>query len=389
MTTQLKIDTIANSELFTGIDLPGITAIANNSEIIEFPANYKIIKQGEINNSVYIIISGEINITKSHNSEELIISTLKHTQTFGESGLLKKHYAIANVITNTPVKLLRIPYIIIKNTIDIYRDVCVNIASSYSDRLNYTNAVTLLHYKQREDEFQKRIRLGTFLIDIIIALSIYIGVLMVYNRYHINSANFNTTFITSILLIILFLCCLIILNNQKIPLEKCGVSLDVSRQAIMESILYTGFVFIILILLKILYLFIYSKISLRNIFDFYPMYDHNGAYMGMYYYFLAMGIYSLFVPIQEFLYRGCLQGVIHNYYHDNNKLHKWQAIFIANVVFTASHAHIYGYELPVFLLGFFWGWLYFRSQNLIPVCISHILIAIWAFFIVGFTGIVN
>ena len=48
----------------------------------------------------------------------------------------------------------------------------------------------------------------------------------------------------------------------------------------------------------------------------------------------------------------------------------------------------YQLALLVFVIGFFWGCLYQKQKTLVGVITSHILIGVWAFFILGIQSIV-
>ena len=87
--------------------------------------------------------------------------------------------------------------------------------------------------------------------------------------------------------------------------------------------------------------------------------------------------YVVFIPFQELIYRGGLQGALEHFLSGPRA--KWQAIFASNIIFSAAHLYISpGFSLVAFFTGLFWGWLYARQKGLIGVSVSHILLGIWA-----------
>lgn len=93
--------------------------------------------------------------------------------------------------------------------------------------------------------------------------------------------------------------------------------------------------------------------------------------------------YVLFVPLQELMVRGTLQGPLQELLISPHKV-LW-AVLVSNLIFSTTHFHIsLGIGLVVYLPGLFWGWLYARHRTLVGVTLSHQLLGIWALFVVSF-----
>ena len=98
--------------------------------------------------------------------------------------------------------------------------------------------------------------------------------------------------------------------------------------------------------------------------------------------------YSIFSPIQEFIARGGIQSAFQELLISKHK--NLIAVLIANIMFSMTHLHISTViALVVFIPGLFWGWLYYRHKTLIGVCISHIIIGLFAIRVVGFPDLSN
>ena len=103
---------------------------------------------------------------------------------------------------------------------------------------------------------------------------------------------------------------------------------------------------------------------------------------------LTVVAYSTFSPIQEFIARGGIQSAFQELLISKHK--NLIAVLIANIMFSMTHIHISTViALVVFIPGLFWGWLYYRQKTLIGVCISHIIIGLFAIRVVGFPYLSN
>jgi len=92
--------------------------------------------------------------------------------------------------------------------------------------------------------------------------------------------------------------------------------------------------------------------------------------------------YVVFVPFQELIYRGGLQGALEHFL--TGRWRSWMAIFGSNIIFSAGHLYIsIGLSVTALLAGLFWGWLYSRQRRLAGVSVSHIVLGFFAFEVVG------
>jgi membrane protease YdiL (CAAX protease family) len=67
---------------------------------------------------------------------------------------------------------------------------------------------------------------------------------------------------------------------------------------------------------------------------------------------------------------------------------RFLAILVANLVFSMTHVHLSTFfALLVFVPGLVWGWLYSRHRTLLGISVSHIVVGLVAFSIVGFDAL--
>jgi membrane protease YdiL (CAAX protease family) len=98
--------------------------------------------------------------------------------------------------------------------------------------------------------------------------------------------------------------------------------------------------------------------------------------------------YSLLSPVQEFIARGVLQSSFERFYANKNRV--FLSILISNALFSAAHVHLSSlFAATVFIPGFLWGYLYHRHRSILGVSISHIIIGLYAVYILRFVMMAN
>jgi membrane protease YdiL (CAAX protease family) len=107
-------------------------------------------------------------------------------------------------------------------------------------------------------------------------------------------------------------------------------------------------------------------------------------------YLSAMGTYSAFVPLQELVARAGLQGTLQHFAPTPPNTVNWKAILISNLLFSAAHAFIgFWFCVAAFVPGIFWGWMFAKQRSLIGVTVSHIMVGVWALFVLGVRSVVG
>ncbi len=101
-------------------------------------------------------------------------------------------------------------------------------------------------------------------------------------------------------------------------------------------------------------------------------------------YWLAVGLYVLLTPVQEFVARCGIQAPLYAFLQGNELRRRSLAIIVSNLVFSAAHAHIgLVFALVTFVPGLFWGWIFARTNSLLAVSISHFLVGGAGIFLFG------
>jgi membrane protease YdiL (CAAX protease family) len=101
-------------------------------------------------------------------------------------------------------------------------------------------------------------------------------------------------------------------------------------------------------------------------------------------YWFAVTLYLLLTPVQEFVARCGIQAPLYAFLQGSELKRRGLAIVVSNLVFSAAHTHIgLIFALATFIPGLFWGWIFARTNSLLAVSLSHLLIGGAGIFLFG------
>ena len=95
--------------LFSGLDTKSLSMMMPLFENEVFPANTKVLREGEFGDSMYIIADGEVSVTKyNEEGNEIFITKLKTGSYFGEVALIDSQPRSANINAENETSVLRL-----------------------------------------------------------------------------------------------------------------------------------------------------------------------------------------------------------------------------------------------------------------------------------------
>ena len=101
-------------------------------------------------------------------------------------------------------------------------------------------------------------------------------------------------------------------------------------------------------------------------------------------YWVALSLYLLLTPIQEFVARCGIQAPLYAFLQGSAFKRGVLSILVSNLVFAAVHAHIgLAFALVAFIPGLFWGWLFLRTNSWLAASLSHLFVGGAAIFFFG------
>ena len=102
---KIKFEEIQASALFAGVPPKIIKKIALIPRAQEHPAGDVIIKEGDVGEFMFVVLSGQVDVVKQAGDKEILLATLPPGVFVGEGALVSGASRNATVKANTPVKI--------------------------------------------------------------------------------------------------------------------------------------------------------------------------------------------------------------------------------------------------------------------------------------------
>ncbi|HET9450656.1 MAG TPA: cyclic nucleotide-binding domain-containing protein [Aggregicoccus sp.] len=139
-----KLSVISASPLFEMLSNQELSAVADLSVPRSFAAGEPVFEEGELGDSLFVIVSGEVEVFRREPSGRVrVLATLSPPEFFGEMSLIDKEYRSASVRARTDARLLQLSAEQLTQFRQAYRDgftfIVINIARVLSTRLRDAN----------------------------------------------------------------------------------------------------------------------------------------------------------------------------------------------------------------------------------------------------------
>ena len=230
---------------------------------------------------------------------------------------------------------------------------------------------------QRELEHKVRWGLAAFVAYTLAMMGAYIFVLCDAVAW-LSSATFATLFTVGILsFYALFV--LVIVKYTGYPLSIYGLLMKGWRSTAVEATVWTAAFCVVVTLVKAL---VIGATGLSGPLFAWPLLHTTSLGATL----LDGLLYSLFVPIQELVARGVLQGSLEQIL--SGRYARAQAIAFSTLIFALTHLHLSPVvTLLVILPSVFWGVLFARQGSLFGVSLSHVMIGLYVLYVLGMPGL--
>ncbi|SFB07341.1 CAAX protease self-immunity [Cohnella sp. OV330] len=379
---------IQSNPLFQSMTEDEIAGIAEISEVAELSAGTVFIREGETDKALYLVERGNVEVVKAEpgSGNWLVLATLGAGTCIGETSILEGNVArTATVRTAEPSALIRIDpeRMIGDRAFDSVRIKLLNhVAASLTGKLDATNNMTVAAMKNDLETNKARIAMGLFTVNLLFMLGIYTLALKSLNTLVIN---FGSNLISIAILALMSAVMFIMIKKSGYPMKTFGLTLEDWRGVLWRSFLMTLPLLAVIALLKGVVLYMHPEID-DQVFSIIPIIEGRKVDSTFYIYGLA---YALFCPVQEFISRSGIQSSLQNFLPPTRS-RTWIAIVLSNLMFSTAHSHLnLTFALLTFFPGLYWGWMYARQRSLLGASVSHVMVGVWIFFIVGIEGIWN
>ena len=367
-------------ERFTAEHLDQLVTIVGEPIIVA--ADDVVMREGDYPpDNVYVIRRGTVEILKNEADSDVQyrIAVLGPGDTIGEVALLDDGPRSATVRALEELSLLVIPIEklakMTKAEESIDSRMKINLAYELGKRLRNTNVATVRNLREKLAEAETRAEMGKFMTKVLTGTCLYMFALGLTSAL---SRQVDTTLISVPILIGFAVGLFLTIKYSVYPFSAYGLTTENWRFAVKDSLLWTIPLLAVIVGLKVLLVYTVPAFADHRILDFY---QSKNVSIGMA--ALAAFLYAAFVPIQEGVARCGLQSSFQMFL--SGKYRVLIAILLSNMLFSATHLHVsVKLALLVFPVGVFWGWLYYRHKTVIGIIVSHIIVGLFALFVVGF-----
>jgi CRP-like cAMP-binding protein len=378
------VDTLRQKSVFKGLTMAQMQEIMSAMKEHEFNEGENVIEEDQINERLWIIVEGEISILKKEDTTDRHhqLSTLGPGDIIGEVSVLDHQHASATCRVKTKSKLLSLDSqtlnTLSKGEKSVDAIISSNLAQVLSERLRQVNITTVKSLQQQLRDAKKRVGLGHFISSILVLNSGYVLALQFATQFGNRSA--DTTLILMPILFVFAAGILFAIKKSGYPYSMYGLNTIEWKKAVVESLVFTIPVLALIIVLKWVFVSFTPTMAGECIFDLCASRNQTAISI-----LISSLAYCVFTPVQEFTRAG-VQSAFAVFLVGKYK--NMKALLIANLLFSMSHIHIsIAMVFIVFLPGLFWGWMYNRHRTLIGISISHIIVGLFAFYVVGVTSL--
>jgi len=130
-----KVIILKSIDLFSEIPENDLLTLAMEFETIQYSSNKVVINQGDIGTSMYVLISGEVDV----NIDGKVVATLGEKNIFGELAIFDPEPRSATILTTKDTTLFKIESDVIYDLISKYSNVARGIIKILSKRIRDIN----------------------------------------------------------------------------------------------------------------------------------------------------------------------------------------------------------------------------------------------------------
>ncbi len=235
-------------------------------------------------------------------------------------------------------------------------------------------------------EREKKLRRNLSRYFSVIAICLCFYILILDNVKDLNITSSAATYTTTGLTGIFALAIVYLMAKSGYKLSAFGFTLRNWRQSVTEGILFTLPLLALAFLIKYLlihYVSAYHGLPLIELDKGVVKAHLEGTTEGRTVWLETLFLYVLIIaPLQEFMVRCGLQKALTIFLSGKHKV--FFAILVSCIIFSTVHSAYPPLMIILsFIGGLFWGWLFYRHNTVIGAAISHGLVGVCLFWVLG------
>jgi len=375
---------LAAAPVFQQFDAADLAALIEHSRGLQFIRHADgadIVREGEPASRLLVLREGSARVLKrSEGGGEHEVNRLGPGECIGELAVIDPAPRSATVRADGPVEVLAIP---IADLMALAAERphfalgLLGMARLVAERLRGSTASVVQSLERALQEERTRSAMGKFTFMLIVTYSLYTWVLGTATQ--VKQALGRSELVTLPAVIVTVAMLFWFMRSSGYPAAFFGLTLKRAGRHMAEALLLTLPLMALAVGLK--WWLVHNVPSMAG----QPLIQMGsppapGIPASTFNPWLAVA-YVVFVPLQELIYRGGLQGALEHFL--TGPWRRALAIVGSNIIFSAAHLYISpGLSVSAFVAGLFWGWLYARQRGLAGVSLSHMVLGFWGFEVV-------
>lgn len=331
-----------------------------------FSSNEEIIREGDQETDIYLVVDGEVVIVKKNASErEHEIRRLGSGNVFGEMAIIDREPRSATVRAVGPTRALRLPL----EKLDIpdvaastiYDKILSQIARTSLQNIRSTNQDYVASLQEHISNLNMQNQFGIFFVCTLALYSIQ-TVLTLY--FPLESGRYSLEGLSWVRLLMLLVPTLFLARYLHFSLKNFGLTWTYTKVALCETVSLLAVAFV-------------GGWAYAYFAHFLPEFKAHLMAMVVSWFSWHTLVLLLYILAFEFVIRGVIQTSLQRYLHDDKG---YIAVFLTANFLWLLNLYMGLYQGGIrFLMDIFLGAVYVRHQTLIGVVILHFVITTFAY----------
>jgi CRP-like cAMP-binding protein/membrane protease YdiL (CAAX protease family) len=389
---------IPKNPLFANLSRQQLRVVLPHIKYKKFKCGRRVLQEGARNpGKIYIILDGQIALTKHGVSPlesrptDYELAVLRRGEIFGEVSFVDGKPSSVTFMAKTDVTLAIVDLSAShrRSGTRRVRDVVAGKLRNHIARQADESVTLRMNSLQLESEFAAyRSGVGHIVVTTLCLLSFYTLTLSFLPSF---KSVAHANFALSPLIILLFALTFVpIIATSGFPPSFFGLRLDNWRPALSLSLRASAIFLLAFLFAKWLLIATSPSFAGVSLIDSADVEVSGHAVPLTSWYWLALAIYVLLTPMQEFVARSGIQAPLHAFLIGSETKRRWWSIVASNLVFSAAHAHIsLAFAIAAFLPGILWGWIFAKTNSLLAATVSHLLVGGACMFVFGIESVVS
>jgi CRP-like cAMP-binding protein len=143
----VKLDELRQIPLFADLSEEDLEQLYQMAEMVSIPAEQLVLREGDPGDSLYVILDGELEVTKRQGSQDVLLAVYEPGQFFGEMALLEQAPRSASVRTLRESTLLVISQAAFQTLLSCSVSAPLKVLHTVTSRLRSTESMLIQNEK--------------------------------------------------------------------------------------------------------------------------------------------------------------------------------------------------------------------------------------------------